>query len=122
MTRHPRLWTHRIATLLSTLLLAVLLALASVLVQGHGPEQVADGNVCGPRGDGPCLRPALKGGFPVAYLVDRPGVSVEGKLSLGEDELLPAALLIDVAFYALLLALVLRAWHRRRGWGAKPLP
>lgn len=122
MTRNllPRM--RRIATLLLVLVLAVLLSLGSLAVQRHGPEQVAYGNLCGARGDSPCLRPVLKGGFPVAYLVDRPGVSVEDQLFLFEDELLPAALLIDVTFYALFLGLMVLGWRRRRPLSATPAP
>lgn len=114
MTRLASPLVRRITTLLLTLLLAVVLALASVRVQRQGPEQVVQGNLCGPRADGPCLRPALKGGFPAAYLVDRPGVSVEGQLSLWEDELLPLALLVDIVFYVLLLQLMRFGWRRHR--------
>ncbi len=114
MTRLASPLVRRITTPLLTLLLAVVLALASVRVQCHGPEQVVQGNLCGPRADGPCLRPALKGGFPAAYLVDRPGVSVEGQLSLWEDELRPLALLVDIVFYVLLLQLMRFGWRRHR--------
>ena len=114
MTRLASPLVRRITTLLLTLLLAVVLALASVRVQRQGPEQVVQGNLCGPRADWPCLRPALKGGFAAAYLVDRPGVSVEGQLSLWEDELLPLALLVDIVFYVLLLQLMRFGWRRHR--------
>lgn len=87
------------ARLLGALALGNVLALLSVLVERRGPEQVAYGNLRGADTSQPCLEPALKGGFPFAYLTDVPGVSVEHRLSL-EDVLDPAALGLDVAFYA----------------------
>lgn len=84
------------------------LALLSVFVERTGPELAQYGNLCGPAFDDPCYRPLLKGGFPVAYLFDTPGVSVEGKLSFGEDTLLLEALLVDiVAYFTVILLSVL---------------
>lgn len=80
-------------------LLATVLALLSVNIQRTGPEMVEYGNMCGPTSSDPCHEPELKGGFPIAYLIDAPGVSVEHQLSLGEDDLRPEALALDVALY-----------------------
>jgi hypothetical protein len=61
----------------------------------------------------------LKGGFPVSYLFDAPGISRERQLAFIEDTLHPAALVIDIAVYfaatLLLVAGVSRCWftHRR---------
>jgi hypothetical protein len=59
----------------------------------------------------------LKGGFPVAYLFDNPGISVEHALAL-EDEFRVGAFLLDVAIYfalTLLATLAVRgAWTRLR--------
>jgi hypothetical protein len=86
-------------------MLACMLALASVLVERVGPEMGQYGNLCGPSGSAPCLEPVLNGGFPLAFLFDTPGASVERKLSFGEDTLRPGALVLDIAlnFVALLL-------------------
>jgi hypothetical protein len=46
--------------------------------------------------------------FPLAYLFDAPGVSVEGKLSFGEDHLRPAPFLFDVAVYVAVTLLIVR--------------
>jgi hypothetical protein len=54
------------------LISAITLALLSVYVERVGPELAQYGNLCGPRADVPCYKPALKGGFPVAYLFDAP--------------------------------------------------
>ena len=105
----PRQNTLRSMVLRASLSFALALALTllSVFVQREGPEVEAYGNLCGPAGNQDCYKPALKGGFPFAYLSDQPGVSVERQLSFGEDTLHPAALALDIAIYwsALMLAL-----------------
>jgi hypothetical protein len=93
---------------------ALSLALLSSEIERTGPELARYGNLCGPSFGDPCLRPVLKGGFPFAYLFDAPGVSVEGKLSFGEDVLRPAPLVIDVGVYFAVILLVLcpvNNWH-----------
>jgi hypothetical protein len=99
--------------------LACVLALASVCIQHLGPEQLAYGNQCGPRHDQDCLEPALKGGFPLPYLTDLPGVSVEHQLYILEDTLNPQALMIDITAYFVVLMAVLLGWRRRRGRAAR---
>ncbi|MFC4933036.1 hypothetical protein [Massilia sp. GCM10023247] len=99
---------------LVALMAAIVLALASVHVERIGPRLVQYGNLCGPGAADPCYRPELKGGFPVAFLFDAPGVSRERQLAFGEDRLVVGALVLDIAVYfalALLAALVL---SRRR--------
>ncbi len=54
------------------------------------------------------MKPVLNGGFPFAYLFDAPGVSVEGKLSLVEDQLRPVPFLVDVAVYFAVILLMVR--------------
>jgi hypothetical protein len=87
------------------LALAIGLALLSVRIQRHGPEQVVYSNLCGPAASDLCYRPALKGGFPVAYLFDAAGVSVENQLAFFEDNFRPTAFTLDVALYLAVLAL-----------------
>ena len=41
----------------------------------------------------------LKGGFPIPFLFDAPGVSREGHLSLFEDKLSTSALLLNIAVF-----------------------
>jgi hypothetical protein len=94
--------------------LASALALLSVFVERTGPELEQYGNLCGPRFDEPCYRPLLKGGLPLAYLFDMPGVSVEGQLSFGEDTLRPAAFLVDVGVYFTLILLSILLGSRCR--------
>lgn len=96
------------------LTIAITLTLWSVNVERIGPELVVYGNLCGPSGFDFCYKPVLKGGFPVAYLFDASGISVERQLAFFEDNLSVGALVLDVAFYfaIVLLAMlaVLRCW------------
>jgi hypothetical protein len=94
--------------------LASALALLSVCVERTGPELEQYGNLCGPTFDDPCYRPLLKGGFPVAYLFDMPGVSVEGQLSFGEDTLQPLAFLVDIVVYFIFILLSILVGSRCR--------
>jgi len=91
-----------------TLVVAFALTALSSFIEREGPELESYGNLCGPAANENCYRPALKGGFPFAYLLDSPGVSIEGKLSFGEDALQPMALVLDIAIYwvAFMLAIL----------------
>ncbi len=93
---------------------ATTLALPSVSVERVGPEQVQHGNLCGAPRFEPCYKPGLKGGFPIGYLYDQPGISVEGKLAFIEDKLYIGALLANIAFYFGALMLVGWIVKRRR--------
>ena len=88
---------------------AVILALLSVFVERAGPELARYGDSD--------FRPVLKGGFPAAYLFDMPGVSVQGRLSFGEDILSLGALVFDIAIYFAIVLLTMVALSRR--WSAR---
>lgn len=85
---------------------AVVLALASAAFVQIGPEMVQYGDSD--------YRPVMKGGFPVAYLFDAPGISVERQLSFIEDKLSSGALVFDIAIYFGLVLLARLAFVRRR--------
>jgi hypothetical protein len=85
----------------------IMLTLLSVSVERKGPELAPYGNLCGPRHDDLCYEPQLKGGFPIAYLFDSPGTSVERDLGL-EDKLVLGALFLDIALYFVIVLLVVR--------------
>jgi hypothetical protein len=60
----------------------------------------------------PCVLAAA--GWPFPYAVDKPGISVEGKVSLssavaGEDAFIVSAWLENVAFWTLIFAILLHA-------------
>jgi hypothetical protein len=78
---------------------AIVLTCMSVLVERTGPEMVAYGDLCGPTSHDPCYQPVLKGGFPVAWLYDAPGVSRERQLAFIEDKLHPGGFILDVVIY-----------------------
>ena len=81
------------------------LTLFSVRVQRTGPEQVVYSNLCGPNTSDLCYRPVLKGGLPIAYLFDAPGISVENQLAFVEDHFHAGAFAIDVGIW--LVAIVI---------------
>jgi len=89
-------------------ILAIMLAFLSVHVERIGPELAVYGNLCGPSGSDFCYKPVLKGGFPVAYLFDAPGVSRERVLAFGEDKLSLGALVLDIAIYFAIVVLAMR--------------
>jgi hypothetical protein len=94
--------------------LAFVLALLSVEIERVGPEQGVYSNLCGPKADQLCYKQLLNGGFPVPYLFDAPGISVEDQLAFFEDRFRPGAFAIDVAIYFVLVAFVIQVVWRRR--------
>jgi hypothetical protein len=95
-------------------MLAIALTLLSVRIQRRGPEQVVYGNVCGPTASDLCFKPVLKGGFPVAYLFDAPGVSVQDQLAFVEDSFRPGAFALDVSLYFAAIVVGVRIASRAR--------
>ena len=95
-------------------LFALVLTCASFWYQRRGPELVVTGNLCGPNTDQFCYEPAFKGGFPLAYIYDSPGISVYGKIALVEDRFLRGRFLIDVLAYFLVLMIAGRLYDARR--------
>lgn len=105
---------RRLLSLVALLLSALLLTGLSSNVERNGPELAAYGNLCGAEHDEPCMKQRLNGGFPWAYLFDSPGISVEGQLSFGEDEVRMYPLLADIAAY---LAVIMVCAHVGRRVG-----
>jgi hypothetical protein len=98
----------RLSNAITPLILAVPLTLLSVLIERNGPELDVYGNMCGPKHDQLCYEPVLKSGFPMAYVFDAPGTSVERDLGL-EDRFSITAFLVNIVLYfvvALLFRLV----------------
>ena len=108
----PRL--TKLSLIAVALISAITLALLSVCVERIGPELAVYGNLCGQSAADPCYKPVLKGGFPVAYLVDAPGISVERQLAFVEDQLLVGTLALDVAIYFALILFAMAAVSYRR--------
>lgn len=91
--------------LFAACVVAFLLSLTSVLVERTGPEVVQYGNMCGASASEPCTRLQLKGGFPVAYLFDSGGVSVEKQLG-PEDKLIMSAFFLNCGVIAAVVLLI----------------
>lgn len=107
--------SSRSALISFALFVAVTLTLLSVYIQRTGPEQVVYSNLCGPTTSDLCYKPVLKGGFPVAYLFDAPGISVEDQLAFFEDHFHSGAFAFDVAVYFALILLGGWAFRRKAG-------
>jgi hypothetical protein len=97
---------NRVARFAALLLVSACVTLMSVGIERRGPELAQYGNLCGPTSDQPCMQPALKGGFPMAFLVDIPGVSVENQLALIEDRFVFLGFAVDWLACALSLWLL----------------
>ena len=104
----------RIGLISLALFAAITLTTLSIYVQRKGPEEVVYSNLCGPTMSELCYKKVLKGGFPVAYLFDAPGVSVEDQLAFFEDNFHGRAFLIDVASYFALILVACSFFLRRR--------
>jgi hypothetical protein len=61
----------------------------------------------------PCAIAVLGGGFPLPFLVDKLGISVEGKLALGEDEFRIGTFVGDVSIYLGVMLLISRLVKRK---------
>ena len=95
-----------------SLLLALALTLLSSLVQRKGPEQASYGNLCGLNSDQDCLEPVLNGGFPLGYLFDQPGVSVERKLDFVDDKFRFTPFTLNFIIYLCLALVAVRRWWK----------
>jgi hypothetical protein len=60
----------------------------------------------------PCAIAVLGGGFPLPFLVDKLGISVEGKLALGEDDFRIGAFVGDLAIYLGIMLIISRLVRR----------
>ena len=89
-------------------------ALSSVFVERVGPAPAAwRDELCSPFPLHPCDQGVLQGGWPLAYLLDKPGISVMAELGLIEDRFEAVPFFLDVAvFWAVLLGV---AWMMRVG-------
>jgi len=96
------------------------LAFLSFGYQSFGPERKVFGTECQPIRD--CFRPVLGGGFPVQYIIDVPGISVQNSLSL-EDDFRIWSFIADVCFYICIMSLIYRVfgpiymWIRKSNLG-----
>lgn len=102
--------TPKLARSAGLLFVSAVVATLSVCIERRGPELVQYSDMCGPAHDQPCMRPTLKGGFPMGFLVDMPGVSVENQLSVGEDQFVAVAFVVDWGVYAAFVWLLFRVW------------
>jgi hypothetical protein len=77
-------------------LASFVLTLTSSFIHQNGPETAQYSNLCEITGDNSCHELIIKGGFPIPYLFDKPGVSIEHQISIFEDDFLIDKFLIDL--------------------------
>src|SRR5688572_31550688 len=96
---------HRVRRIIGVSSIAIALASLSVVYERPSNDSSIVGNLCGPLANEPCVERRLAAGFPLAYLYDRPSISVPGAIHLVEDEFrfLPFVLNILIYFGVLLL-------------------
>lgn len=99
-----------------TLATAFAIALLTAYVErvGPAPAQWRD-ELCSPFPLHPCDEGVLQGGWPLAYLLDKPGISVMSQLGMIEDRFEPTPFFLNVAlFWAVLLGASWLPAARRR--------
>ena len=86
-------------------------AVATSWYQRIGPAPPEwDNELCSYNPPRSCRHGVLQGGWPLPYIVDSPGVSVVGKVTIiGEDRFRPWAFAADALIAALAVWLLLRA-------------
>ena len=98
---------------LVVLALAVALALSTAWLERRGPLVTVSGEgFCGAEASAPCEVAAVGGGWPVAFLVDDPQVSVPDRPSFFEDDFRWAAFTLDVGVFAAVMGAA--GWAVRR--------
>lgn len=85
------------------ILVGLILALASALCVDQSNILGEYGNLCGPESDQPCLLPREAAGYPIFYLIDKPGISVEHAVSFAEDEFRISRFITNVLFWSLMV-------------------
>lgn len=112
LSSHSPTHRKRSIRLLGALGLALMLTLASAAFQRVGPLRQVEGEGFCPDG-GRCRIPVLGAGFPLAYLVDNPQLSVPHAVHLIEDDFRAGAFALDALFYLVLTAAATRLVRRR---------
>ena len=106
---------HRVRRIIGVSSIAIALASLSVIYERPSGDRSVVGNVCGPLANEACIERRLAAGFPLAYLYDRPSISVPGAIHLVEDELRFLPFVLNVLIYFGLLLLVFGIIEVRRG-------
>jgi hypothetical protein len=98
---------------ISTGIVALLVTCATVGIQRVGPTRMVTGEAWCKTAE-PCAVRALGAGFPFAYLVDNPQISVPNAIGLVEDDFRAGAFGLDWLLFFLLLRPVGLLLARRR--------
>ena len=106
---------RRVRSAIGVSSLALALASLSVIYERPTDEVAVAGNVCGPSTNEPCVERRLGAGFPLAYLYDRPSISVPGAIHVVEDEFRALPFALNILIYFSILLLTFRIIEVRRG-------
>lgn len=105
---------NRLSRILLASVLAFVLSVLSAFIERTGPEVASYGNMCGTAANDPCLEPLVNGGFPIAFLFDNPGISVQYRLSFAEDQVRIGALAFNTALYFAAIVLAARLIRKNK--------
>ena len=106
-------FVNTMTRMLSLTALALVLSVLSAFIERTGPEVASYGNMCGAKANEDCLKPLLKGGFPITFLFDQPGVSVQHQLSFVEDQVRLGAFALNTAMYFAAIVLAARLLRKK---------
>ena len=99
---------------LGALFTALVLAMASVRYERVGPAPAAWAQeLCSPMPLHSCGEGVLQGGWPLPFLLDRPGVPVVGRLAYAEDRFRAWPFVVDVVAWWLPLWVLFILWGLR---------
>ena len=106
---------RRVRSIIGVSSLALALASLSVIYERPSDELAVVGNVCGPSANEPCVERRRASGFPLAFLYDRPSISVPGATHSVEDEFRARPFALNILIYLGILLLIFRTIEVRRG-------
>lgn len=92
---------------------ALALTCASSVYQRTNATYVVEGEAWCPT-PAPCEIPALGAGLPLPWLIDNPQISVPGSIFIFEDDVRPAAFLLDALAWFALILLALRLLRKKK--------
>ena len=106
---------RRVRSIIGISSIALALASLSVVYERRSDEVAVVGNVCGPSTNEACVERRLAAGFPLAYMYDRPSISVPGTIHFVEDEFRALPFALNILIYLGVLVLLFRFIEWRRG-------
>ena len=106
---------RRVRSIIGISSIALAFTSLSVIYERRSDEVAVVGNVCGPSTNEACLERRLAAGFPLAFMYDRPSISVPGAINFAEDEFRARPFVLNVLIYLGILVFIFRFIEWRRG-------